>query len=223
MVVDMTLFPLLVKLEARKCLVVGGGKIASGKAAGLLRHGAEVIVVSPKATKWVRLKAGCRKLAWRRRTFTAADLKGMFLAVAATSSATTNQAVFRACRARGVLCNVVDDPEHCDFFYPAVVRRGPLQIAISTDGNSPALAGRLRREMERQFGPEWGDWIKHVGRQRREILRRAMAPEERRKQLLRIANERSFQEFVAQSASPNTRTTRPKSASRRRNRGPAKP
>jgi len=151
----MTSFPILLRLQGRTCLVVGAGRIAAAKAAGLLSHGARVVVVAPKAVRWIRERAQSGKLAWRRRAFSARDLRGAFLVVAATNSAASNCAVFRACRARGVFCNVVDDPEHCDFFYPAVMRRGRLQIAISTEGNSPALAARLRQELNCQFGPEW--------------------------------------------------------------------
>ncbi|MGO9864874.1 MAG: bifunctional precorrin-2 dehydrogenase/sirohydrochlorin ferrochelatase, partial [Terriglobales bacterium] len=144
----MNCFPIMLRLEGRASVVVGAGRVAAAKAAGLLRHGAEVVVVAPNAVRWIREKARAGKLVWRRRAFSARDLRRAFLVVAATDSVASNHAVFRACQARGVLCNVVDDPEHCDFFYPAVVRRGPLQIAISTSGNSPALAARLRKELE---------------------------------------------------------------------------
>jgi precorrin-2 dehydrogenase / sirohydrochlorin ferrochelatase len=90
----------------------------------------------------------------------------------------------------------VDDPQHCHFFYPAVVRRGPLQIAISTSGYSPALAARLRRELERQFGPEWGAWLENLGRMRRDLLRQKISPAMRRRQLLKMASARAFATFV---------------------------
>ncbi|MBV9183341.1 MAG: hypothetical protein JO356_18720, partial [Acidobacteria bacterium] len=93
-------------------------------------------------------------------------------------------------------CNAVDDPEHCDFFYPAVVRRGPLQIAISTNGSSPALAARLRRELERQFGPEWGIWVSRVGEMRRELLEKHLSPKVRRRRLLEMASPQAFTDFL---------------------------
>ncbi len=98
--------------------------------------------------------------------------------------------------ARGVLCNVVDDPERCDFYYPAIVRRGPLQIAISTDGRSPALARRLRIELQRQFGPEYGAWVEQVGKIRREILSRDVAAGERRRLLDQISSYEAFEKFL---------------------------
>jgi len=120
----------------------------------------------------------------------------MFLCVAATDSETVNHTIFDEAHKRGALCNVVDDPDYCDFFYPAVVRRGALQIAISTSGLSPALAHRLRVELERQFGPDYEKWIEQVGRQRREILARDMPEAERRALLERIAGHEAFEEFL---------------------------
>jgi precorrin-2 dehydrogenase/sirohydrochlorin ferrochelatase len=195
-IASMPLFPILVKLKARKCVVVGAGQIAAAKAAGLMRSGARVVVIGPRAVEWIQSRARAGKLAWRRRRFVAADVGHAFLVIAATDSSATNDAVFRACTARGVLCNVVDDPERCDFFYPAVVRRGPLQIAISTGGRSPALARRLRIELERQFGPEHGAWVEHVGRIRREILSQDLAAGERRRLLDQIASYESFERFL---------------------------
>jgi precorrin-2 dehydrogenase/sirohydrochlorin ferrochelatase len=193
---DVSLFPILVKLQAKKCVVVGAGKIAAGKAAGLLASGAQVIVIGPRAVDWIRSQARVGKLIWRRRRFLPADMDQAFLVIAATNSNATNEAVYRACVERAVLCNVVDDPEHCDFFYPAVVRRGPLQIAISTDGRSPALARRLRIELERQFGPEYGAWVERVGELRRGILRRNLNAGERRHLLDQIASYESFEQFL---------------------------
>lgn len=189
-------FPMLVRLIGRKCLVVGAGEIAAEKIAGLLIHGALVEVVSPRAVERIQKLVRLGKIVWRRRQFSPRDLDGAFLAVAATNSAIVNQSVFRACHARGVLCNAVDDPVHCDFFYPAVVRRGPLQIAISTNGESPALAARLRRELETQFGPEWSDWVEHVGKLRRKILAKRMSAQARRERLLEMASPDQFQEFM---------------------------
>jgi len=197
----------MLRLEGRACVVVGAGRIAATKAAGLLRHGAEVVVVAPNAVRWIREKARAGELVWRRRPFSARDLRGAFLVVAATDSAASNRAVFHACQARGALCNVVDDPEHCDFFYPAVVRRGPLQIAISTNGNSPALAARLRKELERQFGLEWGAFVEHVGKLRQLLLSANMPLKKKREQIMGLAGQKAFLSFRRKLA----RATRPRS------------
>ena len=167
---------MLVNLAGRKCVVVGAGSIAAAKIKGLLLCDADVVVVSPRAVLAIQRLARAGRLVWRRKAFSPGDVRGKFLAIAATSSSEINEAVFRACAVRGVLCNSVDDPVHCDFIYPAVARRGPLQIAISTGGHSPALAARLRRELERQFGPEWGAWVEDLGRRRDELLKQKLCP-----------------------------------------------
>jgi len=203
---DVPLFPILVKLKGKKCVVVGAGKIAAAKAAGLLTSGARVVVIGPRAADWIQSQARAGRVIWHRRRFVVADLEHAFLVIAATNSNATNEAVYRACVMRGVLCNVVDVPERCDFFYPAVVRRGPLQIAISTDGRSPALARRLRIELERQFGPEYGQWVEHVGKIRRKILGQDLAAGERRRRLDQIASEESFEQFLRYRGSRKRRS-----------------
>jgi precorrin-2 dehydrogenase/sirohydrochlorin ferrochelatase len=201
----------MLRLEGRICVVVGAGRIAAAKAAGLLHHGAQVVVVAPKAVRWVREHARSGKIAWRRRAFSARDVRGAFLVVAATNSAAANGTVFHACRSRGVLCNVVDDPEHCDFFYPAVVRRGPLQIAISTDGNSPALAARLRKELERQFGPEWKSFVEHIGKLRQQFRTAGMPLKKQREQLVELSGQKAFLSFRRQvRANRRKKQSRPK-------------
>jgi siroheme synthase-like protein len=203
---DVTFFPMMVKLEGRKCVVIGGGAIAEEKVAGLLPHLPRITVVSPKATKKIQKQVRDGILAWKQRRFTAKDVAGAFLAIAATDSPAVNAAVFRACAARGVLCNSVDDPPNCDFFYPAVVRRGALQIAISTNGRSPALASRLRRELEQQFGPEWVGWLRHIGDMRSQILSEPMPPAKRRERLLDVASPKAFREFLRTNTNRNTRS-----------------
>ena len=193
---DDAFFPMLVNLAGRKCLVVGAGTVAAGKIEGLLLCGADVVVVSPRAVTAIQRLARAGRLVWRRKAFSPGDVQGKFLAVAATSSSKVNETVFRACAARGVLCNSVDDPEHCDFIYPAVARRGSLQIAISTGGRSPALAARLRREMERQFGPEWGAWVEDLGLRRDELLKGKMPEKSRRRRLQQMATPQAFRDFL---------------------------
>ena len=192
----MDLFPIVLKLQSRKCVVIGGGEIAASKLDALLAAGAQVLVIAPKAVASIQEQVREQKLTWQEREFTARDVEGAFLVVAATDSPAVNESIYRACTERGVLCNVVDDPDHCDFFYPAVVRRGPLQIAISTSGRSPALAHRLRVELEQQFGPEYEDWVEHLGRERRDVLARKLPPDDQRRLLEQIASREAFEEFV---------------------------
>jgi precorrin-2 dehydrogenase/sirohydrochlorin ferrochelatase len=193
---DLPFFPILLNIAGRKCLVVGAGKVAAGKIAGLLNHGAKIAVVSPRAVRQIKDQARAGEITWHQRKFSPSDVRGAFLVIAATNSSEVNGAVFRTCRARRVLCNAVDDPEHCDFFYPAVVRRGLLQIAISTNGRAPALAARLRKELEEQFGHDWTSWVEHVGKLRRDIQRQESSIETRRRRLLQLASPEAFRSFL---------------------------
>lgn len=198
-------FPMLVNLQGRKCVVVGAGNVAADKIAGLLGLGAELVVVSPRAVQRIRNQVRTGALIWRRRAFREQDVEGAFLVIAATSSSRINEAVFQASKIRGILCNAADDPDHCDFFYPAIVRRGQLQIAISTGGSSPALASRLRRELEQQFGSEWGAWVDHLGELRRELLAKKMSPATRKRRLLQIASPNAFRAFLRRQDRPVSR------------------
>ena len=198
----MTLFPMFVKLEGRSCLVVGAGTVGEPKINSLLEAGASVRVVALRATAPVAEWAQAGAITWEAREFNSADLDGTFLVIAATSSRDVNAAIFDEARRRNILCNVVDDPEHCDFYYPAVVRRGDLQLAISTNGHSPALAQRIRRELEIQFGPEYGEWLEELGRTRQRLFASKMDPEERRQLLHQLASREAFEN--AQAAEVNT-------------------
>src|SRR4029077_3136626 len=117
--------------------------------------GASVHSVAPRATPRVREWARNSRIEWSAREYAPADLAGVFLVIAATGSPALHEDIYAEAQSRGVLCNAVDEPQRCDFYFPAVVRRGELQIAISTGGASPALAQRLRKELEQRFGPEW--------------------------------------------------------------------
>jgi precorrin-2 dehydrogenase / sirohydrochlorin ferrochelatase len=194
--VDM--FPMFLKLEGRRVLVVGAGRIGEEKIGGLLRSGGKVRVVAPQATRRVHGWARARKIIWEAREYRPADLEGAFLVVAATSSTELHKRINQEARRRGVLCNIVDDPGHCDFYYPSVVRRGALQIAISTSGQSPALAQRLRKELESEFGPEYEAWIEKLGEERKRLMTARMSPERRRKLLHRLASKRGLEEFLSE-------------------------
>jgi len=189
----MTLFPMFLKLEGRSCLVVGGGAVGEPKIGSLLTAGASVRVVAPRATAQVAEWAQAGAIRWESREFSVADLDDVFLVIAATSSREVNGTIFREAQERKILCNVVDDPEYCDFFYPAVVRRGNLQLAISTNGYSPALAQRIRRELEAQFGPEYGEWLDELGKIRQELFASAIDPEVRRRLLHQLASREAFE------------------------------
>lgn len=190
------LFPAFIKLAGRRCLVVGAGQVAEEKIGGLLRAGAGVHVVAPEATENIRAWASASIVRWSSRKFRPSDLTGIFLVVAATSSPKLHAEIFRKARRRSVLCNVVDDPPNCDFYYGAVVRRGPLQIAISTGGLSPAFAQRLRKQFEAEFTLDYAQWLEELGATRNRLFEKALSPERRKLLLHRMAGELSFEEFM---------------------------
>jgi siroheme synthase-like protein len=196
---------MFLKLEGRPCLLVGAGRVGENKLKSLIQAGARVKVVSPRAASGVRRLAAERKIVWLRRKFMARDLDGMVLAIVATSSPSVNKQVSQQARRRGVLCNAVDDPQNCDFYYPAVVRRGHFQIAISTGGHSPELAHRLRKELQRQFGPEYARWVEELGRKRQDLLSSCPIPAERLRQLRRLSSRRAYRQFLSRTGSKTTK------------------
>jgi uroporphyrin-III C-methyltransferase / precorrin-2 dehydrogenase / sirohydrochlorin ferrochelatase len=188
------LFPAFLKLDGRPCLVVGAGKVAESKIESLARCGAGVRVVAPQATEAVRAMARAGEIVWEQRAFEPSDLADVFLVVAATSSRELHEAIFAQARQANILCNAVDEPERCDFYYPAVVRRGPLQIAVSTSGRAPVLAQQIRKELEEQFGPEYDPWTEELGRARSRMLAAGVSPEERLTRLQELCAARPSSE-----------------------------
>jgi precorrin-2 dehydrogenase/sirohydrochlorin ferrochelatase len=176
----MSLFPIFLKLAARPCVVVGAGNIAESKIESLLMAEASVRVIAPEAMPRVRVWAESGEIEWVQREYCQGDLAGAFLVVAGTATASVNRAVYAEATAAGILCNAVDDPPFCDYYFPSVVRRGELQIAISTAGESPALAQRLRKEINAQLPFDTGDWLMELGRLRREITAVEPVGEERK-------------------------------------------
>jgi precorrin-2 dehydrogenase / sirohydrochlorin ferrochelatase len=193
----MTLFPMFLKLQGRSCLVVGAGTIGEPKISSLIEAGASIRVVALRATAAVMEWARTEAITWEVRAFNSADLDNTFMVIAATNSRALNAVIFHQAQQRNILCNVVDDPEHCDFYYSAVVRRGDLQIAISTNGHSPALAQRIRRQLEIQFGPEYGEWLEELGRTRQQLFASKIDPEQRRRLLHELASRKAFKKALA--------------------------
>jgi uroporphyrin-III C-methyltransferase len=184
----MSLLPIFLKLDGRRGLLVGAGTVALDKVGSLLKTGLLLRVVAPKARPEIRALAAAGKLEWVQRAFAPEDLDGNFVVIAATDVAEVNAAVYRGCVERGIVCNSVDDIPNCDFFFGSVVTRGDLQIAISTAGESPALAQRLRREIDAQLPDDLGLWLSNLGELRREVLDIHPRGDERRALLHQLAS-----------------------------------
>jgi precorrin-2 dehydrogenase / sirohydrochlorin ferrochelatase len=197
------MFPIFLKLESRRCLVVGAGNIAAGKICGLVSERASLKVVAPEAVDQIRVWAAAGTIDFEERPFESKDLDGIFLVIVATSSREVNARVFQEAQAKNILCNAVDDPEHCDFYYGAVVNRGDLQIAISTNGHSPALAQRIRQQLEQQFGPEYESWVAELGKQRKQLFAAKMDPEERKRVLHELAGRPAFATYATAEGGSN--------------------
>jgi siroheme synthase-like protein len=162
---------------------VGGGLIGLEKVESLLHCGASIRVVAPRAAARVQELSAQGQISWLARVFEPADVTGCDLVIAASNDRGVNRAVFEEATRQRILCNTADDPPLCDFFFASTVRRGDLQIAISTAGQSPALAQRLRREIDAQLPADLGPWLAELGQLRREILQ-AMPAGLARKELL---------------------------------------
>jgi uroporphyrin-III C-methyltransferase len=188
----MSLLPIFLKLDGRRCLLVGAGTIALDKIGSLLKTGLHLHVVAPDARPEIRQLAAEGKLEWIDRPFELSDLDGNLLVIAATDSAEVNAAVYRGAVEQGILCNSVDDIPNCDFFFGSVVSRGDLQIAISTAGESPAFAQLLRREIDKLLPEDLGPWLRNLGQLRREILKTLPRNEDRKLLLHQLAQRPVF-------------------------------
>jgi len=185
----MRYFPVFLDLKNRKCVVVGGGRVAERKIQNLRKAGAAVTVVSPRLTPALERLKETKGIEHRRRAYKTGDLKAAFLAVAATDQRPTNEKVFREASARRIPVNAVDDPVHCTFIVPAVISRGDILIAISTGGRSPALAKALRKKLEREVGGEYSSLLKLIGAVRKSILPLGWGPMKNQKIYRRLLQE----------------------------------
>jgi len=173
-------YPIFLEVRGRVCLVAGGGAVAERKVRALLTQGAAVRVVSPTLTPALAAEAAAGRLTHRNRPFAPADLEGTFLAFAATDDPAANAAVAAAAEAARVPVNVADDPSRSTFLVPSTFQRGEVTVAVSTGGASPALAKRLRAELEEKVGEEYAALARLLGEARREVLRRV--PDSRQRQ-----------------------------------------
>ncbi len=173
------LYPVCLKLDGKKCLIVGGGKVAERKVKSIIAYGAKVYVVSPQLTEWMEKAAEEKKITVIRRNYTTTDLENAFLVVGATDNQLLNNRIAEECHERDILVNIVDDQNKGNFIVPAVLRQGSLIISIATNGKSPMLARRLREELAQVFGPEYGEFLELMSNLRDHVI--STVPEESRR------------------------------------------
>jgi len=192
----MAKYPIFLELSGRRVVVVGGGAVAVRKAQALLAAGARLVVVAERIDNMLTVLCRGKKAELIKSKYSKDYLAGAVLAIAATNNHKLNRRIYRDCQELEVLCNVVDEPELCDFFVPAVVRRGDLQIAIGTEGHYPAYAGHIRKKLEEIFTEEHGQFLAELETIRKQIIEGVVEPTERKALLGELADDKSFEYFV---------------------------
>lgn len=173
-------YPVCLDISNRKCVVIGGGEVAERKILSLLECGASVAVAAVSLTDLLSGLVQEKRIEHLGGPYEDRYLEGAFLVIGATDRPEVNRRIFEDARKRGVLVNIVDEPSRCDFIVPAVFNRGDLTVAVSTGGRSPALARRIREELEERYGPEYGTLLRIMGNIRRKILEKGAGPEANR-------------------------------------------
>ncbi len=176
----MNYYPIFLNLQGRRCVVIGGGVIAEGKVRGLLDAEAAVIVIAPELTPNLQTWVDEGRVGHLTRAYQAGDLAGAFLAISATDDREVNARVWEEATARNLPVNVVDDTPHCNFIAPSILRRGALTVAISTSGKAPALAVRLREQLEHTLGDEHARFLELAGTLREPLAARYPSFERRK-------------------------------------------
>lgn len=171
-------YPLFLAMDGRDCLVVGGGAVGERKTRTLLKYGARVRIVARELSPWLAEKCSEDAISWAGKEYRKEHLEGACLVFAATSDLELNRAIAADAHSRGIWCNMAADPELGSFIVPSVVERGPLSIAVSTSGLSPAIAKLLRQKLEREIGTEWEIFIRLLGALRDHFHSRNMKEKE---------------------------------------------
>ena len=188
-------FPICLNIQKKKCVVVGGGKVAARKVSSLLDCGAAVTVISPQVTDQLLLHIEEKALSWIKREYNSGDLQDAFLVIAATDDPRTQKMVFEEAEERKILVNVADVPEKCNFILPATVQRGDFSVSVSTGGKSPAMASKVRKRLETEFGLEY-DWaIRILGALRPQVLAKGL-PHIENKELFERLLDDNIMEWV---------------------------
>lgn len=185
----MKYYPAFLDLKNKRAVVIGGGKVAERKVRGLIKAGASVKVVSPSLTSALENLSEKGKVSHVRRNYRKGDIKGAFIVIAATSSGETNK---KLARDADCLVNVIDSPSDCDFIVPSVVKRGPLTIAVSTEGASPAVSRAVRKEIEKYYDREFSRYLRFVESVREKAMKEIKDTAVRAKFFRSIASEEIF-------------------------------
>jgi precorrin-2 dehydrogenase/sirohydrochlorin ferrochelatase len=192
----MAKYPIFLELSGRRVVVVGGGAVAVRKAQTLLAAGARLVVVAERIDNMLTVLCRDKNAELIKSKYSKEYLAEAVLAIAATNNHQLNRRIYKDCQELEVLCNVVDEPELCDFFVPAVVKRGDLQIAIGTEGNCPAYAGHIRKKLEEIFTEEHGQFLAELEALRKKIIKDVSEPSERKALLGKLADDKSFEYFI---------------------------
>lgn len=193
----MAKYPIFLELGERRVLLVGGGTVATRKAETLLKAGARLVVVAERIDEMLRGLCIAHKAELIEGKYSKANLTGATLAIAATDNEKLNSQIYKDCQELEILCNVVDSPGLCDFYVPAVVQRGDLQIAIGTDGKSPAFAGHIRKKLEHIFTEKHGEFLAELEAVRSRLIEKVKDPVERKAIMGKLADDESFEYFAA--------------------------
>ncbi len=190
-------YPIYLDLEGRRVVLVGGGSVALRKAEALLSAGARLIIVAEQTNEALTMLGKQGRAELVRDKYAKQYITEAVLVIAATNNRQVNEQIYRDCQSLEVFCNVVDDPDLCDFFVPAVIKRGDLQIAIGTDGYCPAYAGHLRKQLEAVVTEEHGRFLAELESARRRIIVAVTVPAERKALLGELVDDSSFRYFKA--------------------------
>ncbi len=192
----MAKYPIFLELGGRRAVVIGGGSVAVRKAQSLLDVGARLVVVAERIDKMMTALCKNKKAELIKSKYSKDYLAGAVLVIAATNNHQLNKRIYKDCQELEILCNVVDEPELCDFFVPAVVKRGNLKIAISTEGLCPAFAGHIRKKLEKIFTEKHGQFLTELEKIRQQIINQIPEADKRKILLGKLTDDKSFEYFV---------------------------
>ncbi len=192
----MAKYPVFLELDGRRAIVIGGGVVAVRKAKVLLNAGARLVVVAERIDNTMTVICQGKNAELIQSRYTKDYLAGAVLVIAATNNNQLNKQIYKDCQELEILCNVVDVPELCDFFVPAVVKRGDLQIAIGTEGCCPAYAGHIRKKLEKIFTEKHGQFLAELEELRKRIIKEVAEPADRKALLGKLVDDKSFEYFI---------------------------